>query len=75
MDKQKLKELIEEVKKESFMPEYQAKVSDQEVLGIVLSKYFEWDGLKILEVASSGLEDANFHKEAALVDEMIEKYK
>ena len=56
-----LKQMIDRQKKDFFMPEYQDKVTDEEALGLIVSHYFEWDGLAILKTLSSALEDANFH--------------
>lgn len=68
-----LKELIEAQKRKSFVtPE---NTTDPEALGLVVSHHFEWDGLKILETFFFALEDANFHTEAAQVQEMIEAEK
>ena len=67
--------LIAETVKRAFVKEYQAKATPQEALGILIANYFEWDGLRILETASSALEDANFHTESAIIEEMIEKMK
>ena len=54
-----LKPLIEECKKTCFVEGYKA--TDEEILGIILSKYFKWDGVPLLKVLVDGLEDANFH--------------
>lgn len=61
--------------KKTFIPSAQANATEEEAAGIMLSQYFQWDGLSILEVAQAGLEDANFHKESAAIGEMIEKVK
>lgn len=66
-----LQSLINARKKKAFMPDYDA--SDEEALGLVISSHFEWDGLAILKSLMYALEDANFHTEAALVEEMIKK--
>jgi len=70
-----LKSLIEAKKKSVFVKEYQDKATDAETLGIMISQYYEWDGIKILETAFSALEDANFHTEATKVENMIENVK
>ena len=56
-----LNELIQEAKKEIFSPEYVDNATDAETLGIMISKYGEWDGNFIFEVATSAFEDSNFH--------------
>ncbi len=71
----KLEEIIKERKKVAFIPEYQDRTTEPEALGIIISQYFEWDGLRILETFSNALEDANFHSENEKVCEMIERVK
>lgn len=51
---------------------FNVKVSKEEVLGVILTKYCGWEGPKILEVAIRALDDANFHAEAAKVQEIAE---
>ena len=41
------------------------------VLGLMMSEHFRWSGLPILKAASAALEDANFHLECELVEQMI----
>jgi hypothetical protein len=41
-------------------------------LGILISQWTEWDGLAIMMIFRSALEDANFHKEAAIVQKWME---
>lgn len=67
-----LKTMIEAQKKQSFVKEYQAKETDEEALGTMISHYFEWDGLAVLKTLSAALEDANFHKENEVITAMIE---
>lgn len=49
--------------------------SDAEALGLVIARYFEWDGLQILETSRRALEDANFHTEAEIIQNQIEQVK
>lgn len=63
--------VLEKIKRESFVKTYQA--SDEEAFGLLLSKYFQWDGGAILSVAGHALEDANFHTEAEVVRELFDK--
>ena len=44
---------------------------DVEGLGIAISKWSEWDGVKVMRVFRAALEDANYNTEAALVEDMI----
>ncbi len=52
---------------------FNVKVSKEEVLGVILAKYCRWEGPKILTIAIQALEDANFHTEAAEVQEIANK--
>lgn len=36
------------------------KLPDEQVLGIILAKYFGWDGTPILQTAAYAMEDANY---------------
>lgn len=56
-----MKTLVEIVKKDVFVKEYQNRVIDQEVVGIMVSQYFEWDGAKVCDAFLNALEDSNFH--------------
>lgn len=40
-------------------PEYAAKVPDETILGIIVSKFVKWDANSIGEVAASALCDSN----------------
>ena len=71
MLKKKLPFILQEVKTRCFIAGYAARASDEEALGLLLSKYLEWSGNRILKACSFALEDANFHDEAAKVDELI----
>jgi hypothetical protein len=51
-------DLISKVKKVAFVEG--ADPTDAEVVGIIVSKYFKWDGLRIAEAAIEGLRDSNF---------------
>ena len=42
-------------------------------MGTILASFYGWDGLALLKVLSAALEDSNFHKESAQVDEMIQE--
>ena len=55
----KVKAILSEIKKVSFVDDYDA--SDEEAFGLMMSKYFGWDGYAIAEAAGNALEDANFH--------------
>ena len=51
--------ILNKIKKESFEDGYEA--SDTEAFGLLLSKYFKWDGYDIFKANLHALEDANFH--------------
>jgi hypothetical protein len=55
-----LKLLIREKKSTGFLKGYEA--SDAEALGLLIAKYFEWDGERIFKTMFNAFEDANFHK-------------
>lgn len=44
-----------------------------EKIGVELSQNLKWDGFAILEVSVAALTDSNFHKEAAIIQEMLRK--
>ena len=54
-----------------FVNSTPAETVQEEGLGIDLSHCAQWDGIKIMRVFRSALEDANYHAEAAQVEEMI----
>lgn len=62
--------LIEEVKRRVFEKDYQDKVTNEEVLGIIISKFSEWDGQKIKDIMYNAFEDSNFHSFNAKLDEL-----
>ena len=40
---------------------YPDQASDEAALGILLARYFDWDGEAIFKVAQAAFEDSNFH--------------
>ena len=68
-----LKAVIGQQIKLSFVKEYQATATEEEGLGLLIAKYFKWDGLAILKTMYATLEDANFHTENKEVQKMIER--
>jgi len=60
--------ILVKIKKESFNEGYHA--SDAEAFGLLMSRYFEWDG-RIVEACAFACEDANFHPEAATLRERV----
>jgi hypothetical protein len=68
-----LEGLIKATIKERFMEEYQAGISDAEALGAMISSYFRWDGIQILNAMQYALEDANFHSINEQINTIREK--
>ena len=68
-----LKPLIDATIKERFEPDYQAGISDAEALGAIISTYFKWDGIQILNAMQYALEDANFHSINEQINTIREK--
>ena len=71
MNKDKVKEILEAIKKESFVKGYEA--TDEEAMGLLVSKYFKWSPLEIAKVAYNSFEDANMHGENEEIEKMIER--
>jgi len=67
-----LQTIIENKINTAFVPEYRSEAKAPEALGLVIAEYHGWDGVKILQTAISALEDANFHTEAAAVQELLD---
>lgn len=63
-------ELIKHTRNWSYV--YNAEPSEAEVVGLIVSKYFRWNGAEIMEVMLSSLEDANFHE---LRERLLKTYK
>lgn len=58
--------LLNAIKEKAFVDGYKA--TDAEALGLVVSKFTQWDAGSILAVTSEALEDANFDDLAQKVD-------
>ena len=58
-----LDRLIEIVKPIMIDPDYLDKISDDEILGNIISKYVKWDGNRLEVVFRSAAEDSNFKLE------------
>jgi len=56
---------------ESYINADNRDAREVEGLGIEIATWAEWDGLRIMRVFYSALEDANFHTEASQVWDMI----
>lgn len=68
---EKFKELILKQKEISFIEPLD--VTDEEAAGLLLSHVFEWNGLAILKACYAALEDANFHTENEVIQQLIDK--
>lgn len=58
---------------DSFLENNDKETLIEEGLGIVLSRWADYTGARILKVAMLALEDSNFHDEAEKIQEMMEK--
>ena len=52
--------LIKITKQTSYVDGYEA--TDEEAMGLLVSKFFKWDGLAIGETAEHAFEDSNFRE-------------
>lgn len=66
----RLKDLIELGRSTFYQPQYQANISDQEVLGVIVAKFCKWTGDQIVKTFLEALEDANYHTLSAQVEEL-----
>ena len=73
MENNKLKALIKATIKSRYVEEYQAGITDSEALGALISSYFKWDGIQILNALQAALEDANFHSINEQINTIREK--
>ena len=51
------------------LPEYSDKISDANILGMLISKWADWTPDTVLEVAAAAAEDSNMHETAAVIQE------
>jgi len=72
-DREEMSSKIQEMTKDTFRPGFD--VSEARRFGIIISKHFEWDGMKIMEAFLSALEDANFHDKAAIVESWLKEFE
>ena len=70
-----LKALIDRHIKDYYEKEYQGGISDMDALGVMISVYFEWDGVRILDAMQAALQDANFHSINEKIDAIREAEK
>ena len=63
-----LRLVIDDVKINSFTDGYWA--TDEEALGLIIARVFDWDGVAIVKALGYALEDANFHTLRDIIDEV-----
>ena len=61
--------LIKDVKAKAYVQD--AAPSDAEVLGLIVSKFNQWDRDSIFETFVEALEDSNFHSDVDTVRELV----
>lgn len=64
-------EAFELIFTEDFKKTTSAEKEKMEVLGIIISKYCEWDGVDIMKAFKSALTDSNFHSIASIIEDLI----
>lgn len=69
-----LTKIAEQEIKGSILPEYQSKMSEEEGLGMAISKHYQWEPARILRLVYSMFEDANMHTENKTVEKWMEKW-
>ena len=62
-------QLITAVKEKAFVNG--DKASDAEALGLIVSKFCEWDRGDILNVTCEALEDSNFHDDVEAIERLV----
>jgi DNA-directed RNA polymerase subunit M/transcription elongation factor TFIIS len=71
MDREEVKKLIEKCREEFFIKDY--KPTDEEVLGLIVSKYLEWSGDRIVKCFLEALEDSNYHELREKIENLWEE--
>ena len=61
--------VIKLVKQTAYINPNDPRVTDADVLGIIIAKHLKWDGSGIMETMQSALEDANYHSLNARMEE------
>jgi hypothetical protein len=68
---EKVRALIDEVKGDIYVAGYTP--TDQEVVGVILSKFFKWNGDLIAQAGIEALRDSNFHTMADDFEKRLDK--
>ena len=61
--------IIKLVKQTAYVNPNDSRVTDADVLGIIIAKHLKWDGNDIMQTIQSALEDANYHSLNARIEE------
>ncbi len=69
-----LTRIAEKQIKESIQPEYQKQVTEEEGLGMAISKHYQWEPAVILRLVYVMFEDANMHTENKTVEKWLAKW-
>ena len=64
-----LQAVIDKWKPSIVDPDFVDKISDAEVLGILVSKWADWTPDTVLEVAAAAAQDSNMHETAAVIED------
>jgi hypothetical protein len=70
-----VKNQIQLGRKTFYRQEYWNSIPEEEILGVIIAKYCEWKGKRIIKVMLSALEDANYHQLASEIEALTEKQK
>ncbi len=62
-------QLIQTIKQKAYVQD--AAPSDAEVLGLIVSKFNQWDRDSIFETFVEALEDSNHHSDVEIVRELV----
>ena len=67
-----VKPILAKIRTAAFVAEYRDQATDEECMGLLVSKYFEWAGKPILMALIEALEDSNYHKLTEAINELPE---
>jgi hypothetical protein len=72
-DTKQLLDYVAEEGKSHYKPEYQAKQTKADLIGVELSSYFKWDCLALNQLAMAALEDANDHEMVQIIENKLKE--
>jgi len=64
---------VEQGRKTFYRQEYWNTIPEEEILGVIIANYCEWEGTRIIKVMLSALEDANYHELVSEIEALTEK--